>query len=280
MGEAELGGRLKISLTANPCLHSLMSTQPENEPPQEPAAAPPPPADQGLSLNDLSQAFAGMLGTGQDPYAEPQHEPDDDELAVAEAAGLDPTELGRQPAAPNVDDACEISPKSILEAMLFVGSPDNQPLSSERVAGMMRGVRAVEIDELVKELNQQYDESGCPYRIFSEGEGYRLLLREEFNRIRDKFYGRVRQARLSPAAIEVLSIIAYQGGQTTDEINRLRGTPSGAILSQLVRRQLLCIERDPDAPRTPRYHTTDRFLDLFGLESLDDLPRSQELDKR
>jgi segregation and condensation protein B len=164
--------------------------------------------------------------------------------------------------------------------MLFVGSRDNQPLSSQRVAGMMRGVRAAEIDELVKELNQKYDAQGCPYRIFSEADGYRLMLREEYGRIRDKFYGRQRQARLSPAAIEVLSIIAYQGSQTSEEVHRLRGTSSGAILSQLVRRQLLRIERDPAAPRSPRYHTTSRFLELFGLESLDDLPRSQEVDKR
>jgi segregation and condensation protein B len=211
--------------------------------------------DQGLSLHDLSQAFAGMMGAGEDPYAEPAPEEDQ-------------------------DDACEVSPRSILEAMLFVGSRDNQPLSSARVAGMMRGVRAVEIDELVRELNQQYDANGCPYRICSEADGYRLLLREEFSRIRDKFYGRQRQARLSPAAIEVLSIIAYQGSQTSEEVHRLRGTPSGAILSQLVRRQLLRIERDPAAPRSPRYHTTARFLELFGLESLDDLPRSQEVDKR
>ncbi len=240
-----------------------------------------PPADRGLSLNELSEAFAEMLGSGQDPYAEPEEEVDEDAEAIAEATGDDSTLTVREPAAsPSVDDACEVSPKSILEAMLFVGSGDNQPLSSARVAGMMRGVRAAEIDELVAELNRQYDAQGCPYRIYSEGEGYRLLLREAFSRIRDKFYGRVRQARLSPAAIEVLSIIAYQGGQTSDDINRLRGTSSGAILSQLVRRQLLCIERDPSSPRTPRYHTTSRFLDLFGLESLDDLPRSQELDKR
>jgi segregation and condensation protein B len=78
----------------------------------------------------------------------------------------------------------------------------------------------------------------------------------------------------------VLSIVAYQGPQTSEEVNRLRGTSSSAILSQLVRRQLLRIERDAAAPRTPRYHTTERFLELFGLESLDDLPRSQEIEKR
>lgn len=243
--------------------------------------SPPAPPDQGLSLDELSQAFAGMLGSGEDPYAEPIAEENEDEAAVMEVVEPEaPTANRPARRESSVDDACEVSPRSILEAMLFVGNRDNAPLSSQRVAGMMRGVRAAEIDDLVNELNQQYEANGCPYRIYSEADGYRLMLREEFSRIRDKFYGRMRQARLSPAAIEVLSTIAYQGPQTSDEVNRLRGTPSGAILSQLVRRQLLRIERDPEAPRTPRYHTTARFLELFGLESLDDLPRSQEIEKR
>ena len=188
------------------------------------ALAPPQPADQGLSLDELSQAFAGMLGSGDDPYAEPAPEESEDEAALIEALGpAAKSELPSTRRGPSADDACEVSPRSILEAMLFVGNRDNTPLSSQRIAGMMRGVRAAEIDELVNELNQQYDANGCPYRIYSEADGYRLMLRDEFNRIRDKFYGRMRQARLSPAAIEVLSIIAYQGPQTSDEVNRLRG---------------------------------------------------------
>ena len=245
------------------------------------AAAPSvPEADGSLSLDALSQAFAGMLATGEDPYAEPQPEENDDQAAVIKAAGLAVEPKSRAAAEPSADDACELSPRSILEAMLFVGNRDNTPLSSQRVAGLMRGVSAAEIDELVNDLNQQYDASGCPYRIYGEADGYRLLLREEYGRIRDKFYGRMRRARLSTAAIEVLSIVAYQGGRTAEEIQRLRGAPSGAILSQLVRRQLLRIERTAETPRAPRYHTTARFLELFGLESLDDLPRSQDVEKR
>ena len=64
-------------------------------------------------------------------------------------------------------------------------------------------------------------------------------------------------------------------------MNKLRGQASGAILAQLVRRQLLRMERPAEKPRTPRYYTTDRFLQLFGIRSLEDLPRSDdELDKK
>jgi len=73
-----------------------------------------------------------------------------------------------------------------------------------------------------------------------------------------------------------LALVAYHEPLTRDEVGRLRNTPSGAVLSQLVRRQLLRQERSEAAPRVVRYRTTQRFLDLFGLESLADLPQSQD----
>lgn len=243
--------------------------------------------DQGLSLDQISSAFARLLGQGSDPYREPVADPlVDDPLATLDAAAIglasdaddapappdQPSAIGDAAAA----DPCEISPRSILEAMLFVGHPQRGALTSERVAGLMRGVRAAEIDDLVRDLNAQYLADRCPYEIVSEGGAYCLELRAEFNRLRDKVLGRQRQARLSRAAIEVLSLVAYQGPLTSEQVAKLRAAPSGAVLSLLVRRQLLRIERPASEPRTPVYHTTDRFLALFGLASLDDLPRSQD----
>ena len=231
------------------------------------------PADSGLSLDELNAAFAEMLSTGQDPYAEgADRAADESELLH----GL-PNDLAAE--RDEADACCEITPRTILEAMLFVGDPDNQPLTSQRVAGLMRGVRPLEIDDLVRDLNEQYQANGCPYRIHGEAGGYKLVLREEFAPIRDKYFGRTRQAKLSPAAVEVLSIIAYKGAQSADDVGRMRGRPSGAILAQLVRRQLLRVERDAEASRRARYHATPRLLALLGLETLDDLPRGQEIER-
>jgi segregation and condensation protein B len=224
-----------------------------------------------LSLDQLSAAFAEMLSTGADPYS-PAPPPEDEEplLAGLEAEAATGSQAG-QP------DACEITPRSILEALLFVGIPSGEPLTSEQIARLMRGVRPAEIDAFVCELNDLYDGRRAPYYIAAEGAGYRMRLREEFSRVRDKFYGRSRRAKLSQAAIEVLSLVAYHEPLTAEEVTRLRGTASGPILSQLVRRQLLKLERTPAHARG-EYSTTDRFLKLFGLESLADLPRSQDLE--
>ncbi|MCL6501341.1 MAG: SMC-Scp complex subunit ScpB [Pirellulales bacterium] len=212
-------------------------------------------ADAGLSLDALSEAFAGMLQAAE-PYAPPP---------LRTTAGTDDAEPP-----PSADDDGEVSPRSIVEAMLFVGLPDGRPLTARQMAALMRGVRPAEVDELVRELREQYVANNCPYEIASVAEGYRMQLRSEYSRIRDKLQGRTRQARLSAAAIEVLSLAAYKGPLTADEVSNLRGSASGHLLAQLVRRRLLAIDRRGNKPR---YTVTQRFLDLFGLDSLQDLPQ-------
>ena len=206
-----------------------------------------------------------MIEAGADPYAVEEIEEDEP----------DEEDLGDQGAGP---EEVEVTPRTILEAMLFVGSSNNEPLSGRVVAGLMRGVSPREIDELVHELNEIYEAEACPYHIVSVGAGYTLQLRPEFARLRDKFYGRVREAKLSQPAIDVLAMVAYRQPITRDAVNELRGQSSGAVLSQLVRRELLRIERTDENPRKPLYCTTDRFLDLFGMASIDELPQSHEFD--
>ncbi|HEX2473497.1 MAG TPA: SMC-Scp complex subunit ScpB [Lacipirellulaceae bacterium] len=175
--------------------------------------------------------------------------------------------------------ACEINARSVAEALLFVGRPDNGAISAREMAGIMRGVSPGEIHAAVVELNASYDADMTPYKIESTNLGYRLVLRPEFERMRDKFYGRVREAKLSTAALEVLSIIAYNQPLSLEEINNLRGVPSGAVVSTLVRRQLVRLEHAGEPGGASRYWTTERFLRLFGLENLAALPRSEELER-
>jgi segregation and condensation protein B len=232
------------------------------------------PDDQGLSLDELSQAYAAILNKGADPYPQPGQAAEQPAVEVAAAAEEPPPVLRGED-----ETACQITPRSILEAMLFVGHPTGEPLLSERIAALMRGVRPAEVDDLVRELNDEYKQEGSPYAVVSVGAGYQLALRPEFAGLRDAFYGRIREARLSQTAIDVLAVVAYHQPLTQDEIDRLRGKPSGGILSQLVRRDLLALERPAEKKAKPIYRTTDRFLDLFGLDSLSELPRSQEIER-
>jgi segregation and condensation protein B len=78
--------------------------------------------------------------------------------------------------------------------------------------------------------------------------------------------------------IEVLSVLAYNQPATAEQLNELRGAPSGAALATLVRRKLVSVERPAEGGES-QYSTTERFLKLFGLGSLSELPRSEELEQ-
>ncbi|MEN6458762.1 MAG: SMC-Scp complex subunit ScpB [Thermoguttaceae bacterium] len=240
---------------------------------------------QSISLDELAQAFAQVMGVEPRRPEEPAVE-----KAADDQPGTVPLESAREsertvdaatgepqyaPLA-SEEDNCPVNPRTILEAMLFVGDGNNQPLTPARAAELMRDVAVDEIPSLVDELNRRYDAEGAAYRIVGEGDGYRLSLRDEYESLRDRFYGRIREARLSQAAVDVLALVAYQQPITSEKVGHLRGKPSSHVLSQLVRRGLLRIERPESSRRTAHYRTTDRFLQLFHLDSLGDLPRSEE----
>lgn len=277
-----------VGSTNGPYSAVIMS---ESRDPTPEAPQPPP-----VSLRELSQAFAEAMGGRGAAPAEPEAadgasatpaeaEQEGDEgranwqsVPLAVPPGEAPPE-GEMPLE-ETGDACPVSPPAILEAMLFVGNPQNEPLTAERAAGLMRGVEPEEIAGLVEQLNRGYAEAGCPYEVAIEGAGYRMRLRSRFGPLRNRFYGRVREARLSQAAVDVLAIVAYRQPLTADEVSKLRDRPSGHLLAQLVRRQLLEVERPPENRRTLLYRTTDRFLQLFGLEAIDELPQAEDLERR
>jgi len=249
-----------------------MSSTAETEsiPSPEPPANLAEPQDHGVLLEDGVEPMPAEVAGQEVPYQEGAAPPNREEPAVAE---VEKAMLQESP-----DPDCEISPRSILESMLFAGHPENEPLTSEQVAFLMRGVRPQEIDDLIAELNVAYAAEGAAYTIISDGAGYRLALIDELAGLRDKFHGRVRDAKLTQAAIDVLAVVGYNQGATLDDVDKLRGKPSGAILSQLVRRQLLRLERSTEKPRVTRYYTTDRFLQLFGLTALDELPHPHDVE--
>jgi segregation and condensation protein B len=253
----------------------------------ESAAGPAAEPDERVALERLTAAFAELLGTEEGAgEAADDESPDTDSQAgdppqaiPFSPAGADEQGASGVPSERSAEPPFAVTPQTILEAMLFVGNPQNQPVSPRQAAARIRGVSPREIESLVEELNETYRREGCPYTIESSGEGYRMVLRDAFAALRDRFYGRIREVRLSQAAIDVLALVAYHPGITRKRVDEIRGKPSGAILSQMVRRQLLRIERTESKPRVTKYWTSDRFLELFGLEDLDDLPRTQELDK-
>lgn len=227
-----------------------------------------------LSLEDLGAAFA-RVAAQHNPEAFTPQPPAGDAQVGEGVASLDSEPAGRSAG----DEEPVVTPQTIIEAALFVGHPENKSLSEQRLASLMRDVTPEEVEELVDQLNQSYREADQALRIVRDEQGYRMTIAPEVEGVRRSFLGKVREARLNQAAIEVLSLVAYQPGITAQRVQDQRGRESNSLLSQLVRRQLLRMERKPPeagGKKVPHYHTTERFLVLFGLESLDDLPQVEE----
>jgi len=164
---------------------------------------------------------------------------------------------------------------SIIEALLFVGGA---PLTAKRAGEIVRGLTAEQFTQALDELNRTYHRQNRPYGIQPKDDGYVLTLRPKFHGVIEKIYGGQREARLSNLAIDVLALVAYRQPATKAEIDSLRGADSSALLRQLVRRGLVQVVYRADAnQREVSYGTTPRFLEWFGLGSLDDLPRTQDL---
>ncbi len=166
-------------------------------------------------------------------------------------------------------------PLRIIEALLFVGGA---PLTAKRAREILRGLTEEQFDDAVTQLNADYRRQTRPYSIQPQGAGWVLTLRPRWRHLIEKLYGGIREARLSTVAIDVLAIVAYRQPITKAETDNFRGADSGSLLRQLVRRGLIQIVPMPGAkPKEVAYATTLRFLDMFGLTSLDDLPKTHDL---
>jgi segregation and condensation protein B len=227
-----------------------------------------PPDDGGLSIDRLAQAFAAMMGPA-DPSTPP---------AV-------PAAVVEVDASPDLDDdsgrdeGCRVSPLSILEALLFVGLPGGEPLTSQVVAGLMRGVRPQEVDELAAELERRYQADQCPYEVVSRGGGWMMRLRQEYAGFGAVLEQRSRFVRLDAESLDALAVVAWNQPLPRERLVELGCDARPATLRALVRRGLLAIERQGgsvDSEPVACYTTTPKFLEVFKLESLADLPSPHE----
>jgi segregation and condensation protein B len=158
-------------------------------------------------------------------------------------------------------------PVRIVEALLFAGG---QPLTAERAGAVVRGMTPELFRELIDELSRTYRRQERPYAIHANESGYVLTLRPRYRALAERLNGAPREARLSKASREVLALIAYKQPITRADIDGQRGGDSGAAVRQLVRLGLVAAAADSS------YVTTPRFLELFGLRSLDELPQTDD----
>ncbi len=166
--------------------------------------------------------------------------------------------------------------RRIIEA-LVLSSPE--PISAEKLAEIIPYCKPGQAKDLVNELNTEYAEQDRSFEIWEVAGGFQIRTRAEFSGYLQKLQ-KERALRLSPAALETLAIIAYRQPTTRAEIEEVRGVDAGATVRSLLERHLIRIAGQREVPGRPMlYATTRRFLEVFGIENLKNLPSLRELDE-
>lgn len=134
------------------------------------------------------------------------------------------------------------------------------------------------VREAVDSLNEEYERSGRSFRIEKVAGGYRVMTLPEFADAVAAFQATRASAKLSRAAIETLAITAYRQPMTRAELEAIRGVACGEVLRTLLEKRLVSIVGRAEEPGRPMlYGTSKRFLELFGLSSVKDLPKVTDL---
>lgn len=193
----------------------------------------------------------------------------DDPEAGGELAEAAPSRLG--PGQHRSDEELERE----LSALLFMAA---EPLGLAKLVTLLERPKPARVRDALEALRGRLAASGLPYELRAIAGGYQLFTTPDVAEVVART-GKVRkEERVSPAAMETLSVIAYRQPVAKAEIEAIRGVQAGPILRTLVDRGLVKVTGRAEVPGSPLlYGTTKRFLDTFGLMGLDELPRDGEL---
>ncbi len=167
--------------------------------------------------------------------------------------------------------------RAAIESLIFISQ---EPLTPERLQAVLEGVPAADIQAAVEAVAADYAASGRGIQVVRTGGGWIFSTKPEHDAFVRKLLQIERKNKLSSASLETLSAIAYHQPVTQAEISAIRGVDSTYTLKTLLDKKLIKIVGRKKAPGNPLvYRTSERFLQYFGLDSLDELPSEEEIGK-
>ena len=162
-----------------------------------------------------------------------------------------------------------------VEAILFA---TDTPLAPARIAQVAELPGQREVKGAIAALNARYERMGCSFRIERIAGGYQMLTLPEYHDVLSRLLRSRSETRLSRPALETLAIVAYRQPVLRADVEAIRGVSCGDVLRGLMEKQLVKIIGRAEVPGRPMlYGTTRRFLQVFGLPALEDLPRAEQL---
>jgi segregation and condensation protein B len=194
----------------------------------------------------------------------------DDDAPVDDQTGLAEEEID-----PEKWDSDPASRMKRLEAVLFMS---RKPLASRKISQLAHLEDGTQARTLIKDLNARYDGNGQAFHIKRVAGGYQMLTRPQFSEWIRRQEHVPRPVRLSASSLETLTVVAYRQPIIKAEVEAIRGVGCGEMLRQLLESGLIKIAgRSEKLGRPFLYATSKDFLTSFGLNTLQDLPRSKQL---
>ena len=184
-------------------------------------------------------------------------------------------EITEESQLPEVEaELIDITAESVVEAVLFAS---DEALSEKRLSDIVE-TSAKQIRQYIKNLNDKYAGNNSAFRIEQIAGGYQMLTLSGYNNWLTKLLRIRSDGKLSPAALETLAIIAYRQPVIRADIEAIRGVAAGEMIRGLMYKGLVkIVGRAEILGRPMLYGTTKKFLEIFGLNTLKDLPKVEEL---
>lgn len=168
-----------------------------------------------------------------------------------------------------------------LEALIFAS---DKPVTKKEIKETLKAafgweVKEADFEKALDALKQKYESEACSFHIAEIGGGYEFVTKKEYAPLINAFLNQKAKKRLTRAALETLSIIAYKQPITRTEIEQIRGVNCDYTLQKLLEKELIVIAGRADAPGHPlTYATSEQFMNYFGINSPADLPRLREIE--
>ncbi len=176
---------------------------------------------------------------------------------------------------PEVSTADQMPLRQVLEALLFAS---DVPLSAAKIVQTLGLDTARTVKAAVAELNEGYSRREAAFRIEERAGGYQILTLPQYAEYIQRLLRKRDEGRLTPAAMETLAIIAYKQPILRVDVEAIRGVACGEVIRTLMEYNLVkIVGRAEEVGRPMLYGTTRHFLEVFGLGSLKDLPKSDQL---
>ncbi|MBC8436554.1 MAG: SMC-Scp complex subunit ScpB [Candidatus Omnitrophica bacterium] len=167
--------------------------------------------------------------------------------------------------------------KAVIEALLFACE---KPLAIEQIRKVLDNMEGSVIRGVLEELKSEYEEHNRGMRIIEIAGGFQMVASSGFSPFLKKLFKDRNNEKLSKPALETLAIIAYKQPVTRNEIELLRNVNVDGVMNSLLDKNLVRIAGRKKVPGRPFvFGTTRQFLEYFGLNSLEELPKMEEFSK-